>query len=143
MKYFDLGEFLHSDTARSRGIENHPTFAQVDNLRELTEKILDPLREAWGSPLNVSSGFRCRDLNRAVGGSETSAHMQGHAADIVPMYGTLKGFVDFAERWLRTNEIAFDQSIREVDRRGREWWHIAIRNNSGHQRRQFLALTKY
>lgn len=143
MKHFELTEFLHSDTAKRSGIENHPTFAQVENLVELTERILDPLREAWGSPLNVSSGFRCRELNRAVGGSDTSAHMEGHAADIVPMYGSLKVFMDFAERWLKMNDIAFDQSIREVDRRGREWWHIAIRNNSGHQRRQFLALTKY
>lgn len=143
MKYFDLDEFLKSETGRKKGIENLPTFVQVDHLRELTEKILDPLREAWGGPLRVSSGFRCEKLNGAVGGSSTSAHLQGYAADIVPTYGTLKGFMDFAERWLRMNDVAFDQSIRERDKRGNEWWHIAVRNNSGQQRRQFLALTKY
>ena len=142
MKYFELNEFLHSDTARRKGIENAPTFAQVDHLRELTKMILDPLREAWGSSLKVTSGYRCQSLNSAVGGSVSSAHLQGYAADIVPTVGRLSDFVDFAERWLKANDIAFDQSIREKDRRGNEWWHIGIRNNAGQQRRQFLALTK-
>ena len=143
MKYFELAEFLRSDTARRKGIENLPSFAQVEHLRELTEKILDPLRAAWGSALRVSSGYRSMKLNLQVGGSLTSAHLEGYAADIVPAVGSLRDFMDFAERWLRSNNIAFDQSIREVDRKGVEWRHIAIRNNYGQQRRQFLALTKY
>lgn len=142
-RYFELKEFLKSDTAKWRGIDNTPGFDEVEHLRELTEKVLDPLRAAWGSPLNVSSGYRCEKLNAAVGGSVTSAHLLGYAADIVPAVGRLKDFIDFAERWLRVNDIAFDQSIREVDRRGREWWHIGLKNGSGQQRRQFLALTKY
>jgi len=142
-RYFELREFLKSDTAKWRGIDNTPGFEDVEHLQELVEKVLDPLRDAWGSPLTVSSGFRCEKLNSAVGGSATSAHLKGYAADIVPKVGTLKSFIDFAERWLRMNDIAFDQSIREVDRKGREWWHIGLKNNAGQQRRQFLALTKY
>lgn len=142
-RYFELKEFLRSDTAKWRGIDNTPGFDDVAHLSELVEKILDPLRDAWGSPLTVSSGYRCEKLNSAVGGSVTSVHKIGYAADIVPQVGTLKSFVEFAERWLRLNDIAFDQSIREVDRRGKEWWHIGLKNNAGQQRRQFLALTKY
>lgn len=142
-RYFELKEFVRSDTAKWRGIDNTPGFDDVAHLNELVEKILDPLRDAWGSPLTVSSGYRCEKLNSAVGGSVTSVHKIGYAADIVPQVGTLKSFVEFAERWLRLNDIAFDQSIREVDRRGKEWWHIGLKNNAGQQRRQFLALTKY
>ena len=142
-RFFTLKEFIKSDTAKWRGIDNTPDFEEVAHMQELVEKILDPLRAAWGSPLTVSSGYRCEKLNSVVGGSATSVHMRGYAADIVPTVGSLKSFMDFAERWLRVNDIDFDQSIREVDRRGHEWWHIGLKNNAGQQRRQFLALTKY
>lgn len=142
MRHFELQEFLVSDTARSRRIDNYPGFAEVDNLRDLCEGVLDPLREAWGSALNVTSGYRCPKLNKAVGGVSNSVHQKGLAADIVPARGTVEDFVRFAEAWLKENRVAFDQSILEKDSKGAKWWHIGLRSNDGRQRGQLLALTK-
>ena len=80
--YFTLAELLKSNTAKQNGIDNTPTFEVVRHLEELTEKILDPLRAAWGKPIRVKSGYRCPRLNAAVGGSKTSVHMIGYAADL-------------------------------------------------------------
>ena len=72
--YFELDEFIRSDTAKKYGIDNTPTFAIVAHLDELVESILDPLRAAYGKPITVTSGYRCNSLNKAVGGADTSAH---------------------------------------------------------------------
>lgn len=82
MKYFKLEEFTHSDTAMMQGIDNTPGRIVVENIENLVKNVLDPLREAWGKPLRVTSGYRSPKLNVAVGGSRTSHHMKGMAADI-------------------------------------------------------------
>lgn len=90
-KYFKLEELLKSDTALSAQIENLPSWADVENLQELATLVLDPIRQAWGQPLIVTSGFRSPQLNAAVGGVPTSAHMEGCAADIaLPQWSTRK-----------------------------------------------------
>jgi len=141
-RYFELDEFLASSVAKSRRIDNTPTFEVVDHLSALTRVILDPLRDAWGSGLTITSGYRCKRLNAAVGGVYNSVHLLGYAADVVPVNGKIEDFFAFAETWLKTHNIAFDQSIRERDRRGNVWWHIALYGNNGVQRKQRLALTK-
>lgn len=140
--HFSLSEFVYSDTAKKRKIDNTPDFEHIDHLEALIMTILEPLRVAWGSGLNVTSGYRCRALNTAVGGVYTSAHITGYAADIVPSNGKLKEFMEFAEDWLRKTNTPFDQSIKEKDNKGNEWWHIALYSNNGLQRRQYLSLTK-
>ena len=82
MKYFRLSEFTRSATAQRLGIENIPSEEAVKNLSHLVWNVLDPLRERWGSPIIVNSGYRCPLLNRKVGGVPTSYHMKGQAADI-------------------------------------------------------------
>lgn len=82
MKYFTLHELTKSDTALVRHIDNSPTREHVENLVGLVENILDPLREAYGKPIVVNSGYRSIALNRAVGGVATSDHLTGRAADI-------------------------------------------------------------
>lgn len=82
MKYFTIKELCASDTAKRSGIINEPTTEIVRNLTALANNVLDPLREAWGKPIIVNSGYRCEALNKAVGGSKTSDHMKGFAADI-------------------------------------------------------------
>lgn len=141
-RYFELDEFIVSDTAKNRRIDNTPTFEVVDHLSALTMTILDPLRAAWGSGLTITSGYRSPLLNTAVGGVTNSAHCKGYAADVVPTNGRIDDFIKFAETWLKNNGVPFDQSISEKDRRGNRWWHIALRSISGSQRKQFLALTK-
>lgn len=82
MKYFTIKELSHSDTAVARGIDNTPTGEAVHNLTELVENVLDPLREKYGKPIRVSSGYRSAVLNRSVNGATSSQHRLGQAADI-------------------------------------------------------------
>lgn len=82
MKYFSFQEFERSDTAYKHGIDNTAPESARKNIAALVGKVLDPLREAWGKPITVTSGYRCSELNRLVGGVATSTHMQGMAADI-------------------------------------------------------------
>lgn len=90
-KYFKLEELLQSDTALAASIENLPSWSDVDNLRELAVSVLDPIRQAWGQPLKVTSGYRSPQLNAAVGGVPTSGHLEGCAADItLPDWSTRK-----------------------------------------------------
>ena len=82
-KNFSYREFEESETAKARGITNVISSFEVrDAIRELTNTVLQPLRDAWGLPLHVNSGYRCPKLNAAVGGVATSQHTKGEAADI-------------------------------------------------------------
>lgn len=82
MKYFSFQEFEHSATATRHAIDNAIPDELKNNVAALVDNILDPLREAWGKPITVTSGYRCPQLNKAVGGVATSMHLQGRAADI-------------------------------------------------------------
>lgn len=82
MKYFTLKELTRSATAEEKGIDNTPTPEVEKNLTLLVENVLDPLRKLSGKPITVNSGYRCPELNKAVGGSKTSDHVKGFAADI-------------------------------------------------------------
>ena len=139
MKHFTFNEFERSDTAARLKIDNRlPELAEA-HVVELVDILLDPLREAWGSPLIVTSGYRCPALNQAVGGSETSAHTAGWAADLVPddPRWSVEELVDFAVEWITTNGLPYDQLIDERSG-GSCWLHIGIRNLRGEQRRQML-----
>lgn len=90
-KYFKLEELLKSDTALVGQIENLPSWADIGCLSRLAVNVLDPIREAWGQPLIVTSGFRSPQLNVAVGGVPTSHHMEGYAVDVtIPYWSTKK-----------------------------------------------------
>lgn len=125
MKYFTIGELVKSDIADQYGINNRCTSEQAGNLKRLIDTVLDPLREAYGKPINISSGYRCEELNNhpKIRGSKTSDHLKGMAADI---YGTPWT----AEENKRLFELAqelnlpFDQLIDENDMR---WVHISHR----------------
>lgn len=140
MKYFTFREFEDSEKARELGIDNRmPEIAEA-HVVELVDILLDPLREAWGGPLTVTSGYRCPELNRAVEGSATSAHLAGWAADLVPDGDDprgVQGLVDFAIEWLTATALPFDQLIDERSG-GSRWLHIGIRNLKGAQRRKML-----
>lgn len=82
MKYFTFGEFERSDTATRYAIDNAIPEAAKRNIAALVDKVLDPLREAWGKPITVTSGYRCPQINRMVKGVATSMHLTGQAADI-------------------------------------------------------------
>ena len=82
MKYFTIKELTTSATARAYSIGNVPTAEAEANLERLILNVLDPLREAWGSAIQVTSGFRSKALNAKVGGVANSYHLRGMAADI-------------------------------------------------------------
>ena len=83
MKYFSLDELCASATAQREGIDNRPTESAYHLLHVLVDQLLDPIREAWGEPIVVSSGYRCKELNALVGGAKNSHHMLGCAADLI------------------------------------------------------------
>ena len=138
MKYFTITELCCSDTAIEKGIDNTAPPQVRVNLSILVNNLLDPLREAWRSPIKVTSGFRCGVLNRAVGGQSTSAHLYGYAADVVPMNGNMSEFKEFVTRWAQGKK--FDQILLEKDSKGREWVHIGYKNGKGLQRGQLRVL---
>jgi hypothetical protein len=79
---FYLDEFIASNVATGRGIKNTPDYEAIENLAALCIRVLQPVREAVGEPLLISSGYRCPELNKAVGGVPTSQHTKGEASDI-------------------------------------------------------------
>ena len=82
-KNFSYREFEASDKADEKGICNVITSFEVrDAIKALVDTVLQPLRDAWGKPLHINSGYRCPELNREVGGKPTSQHLSGQAADV-------------------------------------------------------------
>lgn len=133
MKYFTIEELCYSDTAKKYKIDNTPNEEIINNLTELTDEFLDPLREAWNSPICVSSGYRCDELNKKNGGSKTSSHVKGYAADLVPVNGDIDGLVECAIELSKT--LNFDQIIDEYNGKS-HWLHIGYKNSKGLQRKQ-------
>lgn len=137
MKYFSIAELTASETAKKMGIANIPTATDEKHLEELINELLDPLREAWGSAIKVTSGYRGFKLNKAIGGSKTSAHYRGYAADLVPANGKMAEFKEFVKNWLKTGDRSWDQYIDENNGTS-EWVHLGLKNGQNKQRKQFL-----
>ncbi len=139
-KYFELDEFIASPTAKKKGIDNTPSFEVVEHLDELVEKILDPLRAAYGMPISISSGYRCPALNKAVGGVSNSVHQLGYAADL-QVGGSFGKFKDFVVEWFKKTGTHFDQVLLEKNAKtGAQWIHIGLKNNLGQQRGQIKIM---
>lgn len=81
-KNFSLTEFTVSGTAIAKSIKNEPNKDQIEYLRALCTRLLQPLRDIYNEPFRINSGFRSEELNKAVGGVPTSQHIKGQAADI-------------------------------------------------------------
>lgn len=138
-QYFTLQELLRSDTALRKKIDNCPSWEVVRNLERLAQ-FLDEMREAWGSGIRVSSGFRSVALNAAVGGVTGSAHQYGNAVDITPVNGKQAEFEKFLKTWLKGKK--FDQCIWEQSKSsGGRWVHFSLYSNKGEQRCKMFGLT--
>lgn len=131
MKYFTIKELCKSTTAEQLGIDNSPNSEIVNNLKQLVEYILDPLRERYGKPIHVNSGYRCPALNKAVNGSKTSQHMSGLAADIT-VDSVAKNKILF--NLIQELNLPFDQLI---DEKNFSWVHVSF---SEKPRKQVLQL---
>lgn len=119
MKYFTINELCRSETASKHKIDNTPSAEIIANLTALVDNVLDPLREAWGRPIIVTSGYRCEALNKAVGGVPTSQHKQGQAADIST--GSIEDNKKLFELAIKL-KLPYDQIIDEY---GYKWVHIS------------------
>ena len=137
MKYFTIEELCQSETAEELGIDNTPTEEVKENLTFFTEKILDPLRESWGSAIIVNSGFRCPELNKAVGGSKTSVHPLGWGVDLYPKNEKIEEFKKHVIKFFkgkRWDQVILEKSGKKV------WVHIGLYNNVGKQRNQIFSI---
>lgn len=135
MKYFTINELTKSATATRKGINNTPNGEQKANLTALVANILDPLREAFGQPIVVSSGFRCQQLNRAVGGAAKSQHTTGEAADIHTLSDRPSENKKLFDLILKL-DLPFDQLIDEY---GYDWVHVSF---SKRNRKQVLHVKR-
>lgn len=135
---FELIEFIESETAKKMGIDNTPTFEVVAHLIEVCETFLQPLRNAWGKPITITSGFRCVKLNKAVGGAYDSAHPEGYGVDFISE--DFYAFCEFVKEFVHKFNIRFDQLIIERNSRGDEWLHFSLRHRTGVQRGQIFNL---
>lgn len=103
---FTLDEFTRSDTASRLGIINEPGDKELAALRVLVSRTIQPLRDKLGVPIHVNSGYRCPELNKAVGGVPTSQHQKGEAADL-----SIDGKAADILEALENSNIPFDQAI--------------------------------
>ena len=132
-KYFSIAELTKSSTAIKKKINNTPTKEVENNLNQLIDNILDPLREAWGHPIIVGSGYRCEALNKAVGGAAHSQHKLGQAADIHTKSDLAEDNKKLFEL-IKQLKLPFDQLINEYNY---NWIHVSY---SPRNRRQILNI---
>jgi hypothetical protein len=131
-KYFTLGELCKSDVAVEKRIENTPDNPTIERMQALMDECLDKVREMWGKPIGVNSGYRSAELNRAVGGAKNSQHLRGEAADITT--GTKENNRKLFDL-IVASDIPFDQLI---DESGYRWLHISYCKD--YNRKQVLHL---
>ena len=133
-KNLTLKEAIKSNTASRLGIDNTPEDWEIHNLRAVAENVFQPIRDHFGVPIGVSSGYRSKELNKAIGGSKYSQHMIGEALDIdADIFGkvTNADIFNFVK-----NNLEWDQMIWEFgDDEEPNWVHISYKE-SGKNRKQ-------
>ena len=136
-KNLSVTEFSNSTTAKRKGIDNTPKNSHLEAAKELAKNIFQPIRDHFGKPIWISSGYRSKLLNEAIGGSKTSQHCKGEAMDI-DMDG--KGGPTNAEifNYIKDN-LPFDQLIWEFGNdKAPDWVHVSYKKG-GPQRGQILT----
>lgn len=120
---FTYEELVASATAKRLKIDNTPDEESRKHLEELAKKVLQPLRDAYGKPIRISSGYRCKALNDAVKGVPTSQHIKGEAADINNGMTENKKIFELAQKMIKDGKITVGQLI---DEKGYSWIHISL-----------------
>jgi zinc D-Ala-D-Ala carboxypeptidase len=138
-KNLSLAEVMRSETAKRKGISNMPTPEHIENFKLLAEKVFQPIREHFGVPIHISSGYRSKALNTAIGGSLSSQHCSGEAIDI-DMDGTSITNAQIFN-FIKDN-LSFDQMIWEFGTNSNpDWVHVSY-ESTGKQRKQILKAVK-
>ena len=123
-KNLTLAEVTKSTTAKRLGIDNQPDEWTIENLRAVGECVFQPLRDAFGCPIYVSSGYRSPELNKAIGGSLRSQHIQGRALDLDA--DVFRGCSNGEIFRFILNNLTFDQLIWEFgDEDNPDWVHVS------------------
>ena len=136
-EHLDLSEVTRSESAKRKGISNMPTEAHIANFKLLAEKIFEPIRTHFRCPIIISSGYRSKELNAAIGGSLTSQHCQGEAIDI-DMDGSTNGVTNRMVFDYIKDNLNFDQLIYEFgDANNPDWVHVSY-ESTGNQRKQIF-----
>ena len=138
-KHISYKEATQSQTATRKGISNDPDAYQLQNMQLLAEKVFEAIREHFGVPIHISSGYRSKALNTAIGGSLTSQHCSGEAIDI-DMDGTSVTNAQIFN-YIKDN-LSFDQLIWEFGTDSNpNWVHVSY-ESTGKQRKQILKAVK-
>lgn len=133
-KYVSYEESVKSQTAERRNIKNQPDTEQTENMKYVAKNVFDKVREAMGCPLYVSSFFRSPELNKAIGGSKTSEHMEGCAIDIDHPTLNKKIF-----EYIKDN-LTFNQLIWEFgDEESPAWVHVSLRRDGDNKKQVLVA----
>lgn len=132
-KYVSLDEVLYSDTAKRRGIDNVPKAEHMENLKVICTEVFDKVREHFGVPLYISSGYRGKKLNAAIKGSERSDHCKGRALDLDQDYRG-NGVSNRQVFYYIKDNLEFDQLIWEFGSNGNPGWvHVGYRKGANRQ----------
>ncbi len=132
-KYFSLRELTFSKIAEDHGIDNTPTPYILETLK-YTAQQLDKVRELLNKPVNISSGYRCLQVNRRLGSKDTSQHLKGEAVDFkCELFGNPRAVFEA----IRKSDIQFDQLILEFN----SWVHISFVKEGG--RRECLIIDRF
>jgi len=138
-EHLDLSEVTRSDSAKRAGVSNQPTPEHIENFKKLAENVFEKVRNHFGVPIRISSGYRSKELNAKIGGSNTSQHCTGEAIDI-DMDGTSltnKQIFDYIK-----DNLSFDQLIWEFGTdKNPDWVHVSY-ESTGKQRKQVLKAIK-
>ena len=127
---FKISELVSSDTANRLKINNMPDLNSLDCMLELICDCLQPIRDKLGKPMIITSGFRCYQLNKAIGGAVNSQHTKGQSVDFHVNGMSISDVIKF----ITNSGVPFDQLINEHN----QWVHISYRK--GNNRRQVLNL---
>ena len=126
---FTLEEFTRSETAERMGIQNVPGNRERLAIVNLCARLLQPLRDIYGKPIRINSGYRCQELNKAVGGVPNSMHQNGEASDL-SIDGKARELLELIEE----NHLPFDQAILY---RKQNFLHVSLKVD-GEQREQII-----
>ena len=138
--YLSLAEVTRSDTAKRKGISNEPTAEHLENLKTIAVDVFDKVREYFGVPIFVSSGYRSAALNKAIGGSATSDHNLGRALDL-DQDGHGNGVTNADVFKFIKDNLEFDQLIWEFGTdKNPDWVHVGYRK--GANRKQILKAVR-
>jgi len=139
-KYVSLSEVTKSDTATRRSISNEPTPEHLENLKTICTEVFDKVREHFGVPIYISSGYRSAALNKAIKGSPTSDHSLGRALDLDQDFRS-NGITNMDVFKFIKDNLEFDQLIYEFgSSKNPDWVHVGYRK--GANRKQILVAYK-